>query len=835
MLDHDISAADARRLLSIDTGLGVGASDLDVPGPNGWTRRKFLQAVGLGVVGGATAGSFGPSALELLGFDPAEVWAATPIGPRDGVLVNIVLYGGNDGLDTVVPYTDGLYYNRRGSLAIAAGSVLPLDGAWGLNPNLPYMKYLWDIGQVGIVHGVGYPNPDLSHFTSMGTWMHGNLAGGTPTSGWIGRWHDQVAADRAEMAVATVGTGVPLHLQGFNRRALGIPYNGDLFGSGTDDHERRLYEGVKAFSAASSGNQWHDMYAGVMRSQIAVAADVAPVFQPEVTGAEFVRKMTIAARMINANLGFRVLDVGHDGFDNHDNQPNRHPQLLAELDAGIQAFYNTLSPAWRTNVTLMTMSEFGRTVHSNDSRGTDHGTSSVQFVIGTHVRGGHYGSAPSLDLPDRWDRLPHTVDFRSVFGTVLDGWMGAGSSSVLNGSFENLGFFRGAPGDPPPAGGGGVLPPATVSPPAGFVPMAPVRIVDTRFGIGVAVGAMGAQQMAKVPIANANGVPAGAVAVVANVTSVDATEPGFMTVYPGGTAMPKTSNVNIGPGRPVPNLVVMGIGADGCVDVYNSHGSSHCLVDVFGYFDPNGGDRFTPLAPQRLFDTRIGEGIRAGKIGSLSPVDIQVAGVKDIPSSGVTAVAINLTAAEPESPGWMRLRPTGEAVVNDTSNLNFFAGNVVPNLVICKLGANGQITLDGFGTGVHMIGDVFGYFGSGGSQIRTIPPARMLDTRIGMGAPQAPIGGATTARLVVAGQGVIPANATAVVLNLTATNVTGNTFVTLYPDGEQLPGTSNLNVFQGQTIANLAICQLGTDGAVQLASPLAACDVIADAFGYFVD
>lgn len=835
MLDHDISGTDARLLLS-----GDGA--LDVPGPNGWTRRRFLQAVGVGAVGGAALGTLGPSAAELLGFDPMEAWAASPLAPTDGVLVNIVLYGGVDGLNTVVPYTNGIYYDVRRGISIAPEEVLPLDGAWGLNPAMPYMKSLWDAGRVGIVHGVGYPNPDLSHFTSMAIWMHGNLAGGTPTSGWIGRWHDQVAADRAELAVGTVGWSVPLHLQGFDRRALGVPPNGDLFGSSSQAHDRRLYAGVREFSAAPAGRgQWHDLYANVLRTQIDAATEVAPVFSPEVTGSEFVRKMTVAARLVNANLGFRVLDVGLDGFDHHDNQPGQLTELLGQLDAGLRAFYDTLATRWARNVTLMTWSEFGRTVYSNDSAGTDHGTANVQFVIGSNVRGGHFGAAPSLAIQDRWDRLVHTVDFRSVFGSVLDGWLGSGSSSVLNGSFERLDLFTAAPGtDPssppaPPGGGGGVVPPIVVGPAAGFVPMSPVRILDTRDGTGgVRVGVMNPTEVVKVQVTNAHGIPAGATAVVANVTGVDASTPGFMTVFPGGASMPETSNLNTAPGRPVPNLVVMGIGPDGCVDVYNAFGTAHCLVDVFGYFQQGAGDRFTPVDPARLFDSRDGTGIRRGKVNGATPVDVDVAGSAGVPPSGATAVVLNFTVTEPDGPGWMRVRPAGEPIVNATSNVNFFAGDVVPNLVICKLGVDGRITVDGAPTDVHVVGDVYGYFGASGSSIHTISPNRLLDTRIGLGAPRTPVVGATTARLVVAGQGAIPANATAVVLNVTATNVAAASFVAVYPDGQVAPGTSSLNVSAGQTIANLVICRIGDGGAVQFANPVASCDVIADALGYFV-
>ena len=175
MLDPDISTPTPRRLLSQPDRLG------DVVGPDGWTRRKFLQAVGGGVLGGAAIGIARPTASVSVSSASTcrRRSPATPIGAHDGIVVIIVLYGGNDGLNTVVPYTNGSYYDVRGpsngNLAIPASQVLPLDGTFGLHPSLSYTKRLWDAGQVAIVHGVGYPNPDLSHFTSMAIWMNGQV------------------------------------------------------------------------------------------------------------------------------------------------------------------------------------------------------------------------------------------------------------------------------------------------------------------------------------------------------------------------------------------------------------------------------------------------------------------------------------------------------------------------------------------------------------------------------------------------------------------------------------------------------------------------------------
>jgi hypothetical protein len=316
------------------------------------------------------------------------------------------------------------------------------------------------------------------------------------------------------------------------------------------------------------------------------------------------------------------------------------------------------------------------------------------------------------------------------------------------------------------------------------------------------------------------------------VTAVQATTRTYFTVCPGSTTRPATSNLNAVPDRSVPNLVVMAVGSDGCIDVYNANGTAHCVVDVFGYFSTSAGDRFTAVQPGRLFDTRSGQGVRAGKLVDGRPLEIQVAGRAGVPKSGATAVVMNLTATEAESHGYLRVRPAGEASGN-TSNVNFAAGDTVPNLVLCKLGTGGKVVLESAGRGTHALADVFGYFGAGDA-LRTVAPARVLDTREGIGATVAPVGGGRVLKLTVAGRASVPASATAVVLNLTATNVTGRSYVSVWPFGGDAPGTSNLNVVPGRAIANLVVCRLGADGALSIANPRASCDVIADVLGYFV-
>jgi uncharacterized protein (DUF1501 family) len=827
MLDPDISTEDARRLLSQP----LGADEL---GPNGWTRRRFLQAVGAGVVGGAALGSMG---ADLIGGDVPEAWAGAPIGPNDGILITVLMYGGNDGLNTVVPYTNGLYYSQRGSLAIQPNQVLPLDGNFGLHPNLPYLKSLWDVGYVGIVHGVGYANPDLSHFTSMAIWMAGKYSGGATTSGWLGRWHDGQPANVADFRSTTIGSSVPLHLIGANRRAVGIPEYGGLFGTldtnaQTRAAQQRMFNGLRAMTTPAGRGTWHDMYTATMRTQLDIAAEVSPVFSPSPTGGDFAQKMTIAARLANANLGFRVIDVGLDGFDTHDGQAGDHNALMSQFDEGLAAFFATLSPTLRNKVTILTMSEFGRTPYSNESGGTDHGTSNVLFAIGSNVKGGFFGTPPSLAVPNRWSRLGHTLDFRSVYGSVLDGWMGGGGSTILGGAFENIGLFSAGPGDPPP---NPKDPPIIVqpTPPAELTSLTPVRIFDTRNGLGGRTGALGAAETWNFAMAGKFGIPNGATAVVLNLTAAEATSPTYVTAFPAGQTKPFTSNLNPVPGLVVPNMVTVRLGG-GAVAFYNNSGAVHLIADLVGYYTEGDSTGLSPLVPFRLMDTRDGTGGRATPLGSGESFDLQVTGRGGVPNSS-TAVALNVTVTGPTAPSYITVWPTGQTRPT-ASSVNMTTGQTVPNMVITKVGSKGKVSLFNFAGSSHVIVDVLGAFEPGGvGQYVAVNPARMLDTRDGIGAAKAPVGQtplnvSLTGRLGVPDEGV-----SAVLLNVTAVAPTASTYITVYPGGGTRPTASNLNVVAGQVIPNMVVARLGPGGEVLFYNNTGTVDIVADVVGYFTD
>ncbi len=827
MLDPDISTEDARRLLSQPLGD-------DERGPNGWTRRRFLQAVGAGVVGGAALASVG---ADLIGSDVPEAWAGAPIGANDGILINVVMYGGNDGLNTVVPYSNGLYYTQRGSLAIQPNQVLPLDANFGLHPNLPYLKSLWDIGYVGIVHGVGYPNPDLSHFTSMAIWMAAKYGAGAPTNGWLGRWHDGQPSNVADFRSTTIGSSVPLHLIGSTRRAVGIPEYGGLFGTlstdnGTRAAQLRMFNGMRAMAAPAGRGQWHDMFTSTLRTELDIAAEVSPVFDPSPTGGQFAQKMTIAARLANANIGFRVIDVGIDGFDTHDSQGGDHGSLMSQFDEGLAAFFATLSPTLRSKVTILTSSEFGRTAYSNDSGGTDHGTSNVLFAIGRNVKGGFYGVPPTLAVPNRWTRLGYTMDFRNVFGSVLDGWMGGGGSTILGGAFENLGLFSAGPGDPPP---NPKDPPIIVQPsaPSELTSLQPVRIFDTRDGTGGRLGALGPGETWTFPLAGKFGIDADAEIVVLNVTAVGATSPTYVTVFPAGQARPSTSNLNPVPGLVVPNMVTARM-SGGAISLYNYSGSVHLLADLVGFYSPGDSSGLRALVPARLLDTRDGTGGRSTSLGAGQSFDLQVTGRGGVPNNS-TAVALNVTVTEPTAPSYITVWPTGSPRPT-ASSVNMATGQTVPNMVISKVGANGRVSLFNYAGSSHVVVDVLGAFQPGGAgQYVAVTPARALDTRDGTGAARARVG-QTPLNVSLTGRLGVPENGvSAVLLNVTAVAPTASTFVTVYPGGSTRPTASNLNVVAGQVIPNMVLARLGAGGEVLFYNHSGTVDLVADVVGYFTD
>lgn len=421
----DLEYDEIQRLLSVPAA--------SVPGQV--TRRRFLQ----GALASAGAVSLLPSV-----FDPLAA-AATPVGPDEGILVVIQLGGGNDGLTMVPPRDDDRYRALRGSLAVT--SPLALSTRFGLHPSMPKLKARYDAGKVAVVQGIGQTGDDHSHFSSTATWMAGT-AGSSRSTGWLGRWLDDVPEATSGLRAVCIGPSIPLHLIGQRAVVTSLDTGGDLFGADTSiPTYRAAYETISAFGSGPTGTgAWGDELARSGALALDLSHRLDPLFTPPLRDDSLVSQLTLVARLINADLGVRVLGASQGSYDTHDRQLAEQPVLLAELDAAIEAFYAALDPSWTRRVTVMTFSEFGRRGAANASGGTDHGNSSTSLVIGDNVRGGFYGQAPDLaKLDGRGDPQTH-LDFRSLYASVVGGWLAADPAEVLGASYEDLKIFRGAPG-----------------------------------------------------------------------------------------------------------------------------------------------------------------------------------------------------------------------------------------------------------------------------------------------------------------------------------------------------------------------------------------------------
>jgi hypothetical protein len=373
--------------------------------------------------------------------------------------------------------------------------------------------------------------------------------------------------------------------------------------------------------------------------------------------------------------------------------------------------------------------------------------------------------------------------------------------------------------------------------PSQFVPITPVRVLDTRTGIGGNLVPLGPQTFTELGIAGVAGIPATDVtAVVLNVTAVDPTAPGYLTVTPSGVARPPVSNLNMVAGQTVPNLVTVKLGANGKVDVFNAFGTTDVVADAVGYYTTSGAvttGRFTPLAPKRVLDTRTGVGVggATAPLGAGRSIDLTVAGVDGVPASGVSAVALNVTVDQPTGSSYITVWPTGQARPLASTH-NVVAGLTVANLVLAKVGAGGRVSLyNAYGT-AHLIADVVGYFSAAGGRFVPLDPQRVVDTRVGLRTVRAAVGPLGVLTIPLVAGGPLPSSASGVVANLTAVNSTAPSYLTAWPAGTAQPLASALNPRVGVAVPNQAYLKLGAGGAVAVFNFAGSTDVLLDVFGY---
>jgi uncharacterized protein (DUF1501 family) len=402
------------------------------------TRRQF-------VVGGCAAGAGGAAALAVsqhpwarLAGRPSQTAAVTD---GKGILVLVTLYGGNDGLNTVIPYTDGHYLGGRPNLGFKPDQVLPLADGMALHPNLKGLKGLWDAKQLAIVRGVGYPNPVRSHFRSMDIWQSGS-PDPSVQSGWLGRWLDATGTD--PMRALSVGSTLPRLLAGDKQAGSAV-----TGGAMTSPGGARLAMALAALDApgqdraglaARVATEGSDLLK--VQHTLADLLGGSPHPNPQGTAGALAAQLDVVAQLIKAGSPTHVYQVSMGGFDNHSHEKAIHSRLMTELDDAIIGFFKALpSDSKATGVVLMTYSEFGRRVAENASGGTDHGTAAPLFVVGPRVKGGRfYGDQPSLTALDQGD-LHFTTDFRSVYATVLAGAVGVDPAVTLGRGFPPLAFL----------------------------------------------------------------------------------------------------------------------------------------------------------------------------------------------------------------------------------------------------------------------------------------------------------------------------------------------------------------------------------------------------------
>lgn len=382
-------------------------------------RREFL----------ATAGG-----VALTAWLPRGALAAG-IGRYDNLLILVELKGGNDGLNTVVPFADPEYYNLRPRIAIPRDQVLQLDAGTGLHPALQPLMALWQNRELAVVQSVGYPGANLSHFRSIEIWDTASKSDQYLSDGWLTRAFAGAPVPRSFAADGVVvGSNEMGPLAGAGTRALALTNTEQFL------RQARLAggEGVARNPALAHILK---VERDVMQAAANIGANVA--LRSEFPNHAFGNALKTAAQVVASKAGVAVIKVSLNGFDTHSGQQGTQQRLLRELAEGLVAMRAAMQEIGRWDSTLMmTYCEFGRRPRENQSGGTDHGTANAHFVTGGRVRGGFYGLAPVLARLDGNGNLPFAVDFRDLYATALGRWWGVNAAPALNGTFAPVDLLR---------------------------------------------------------------------------------------------------------------------------------------------------------------------------------------------------------------------------------------------------------------------------------------------------------------------------------------------------------------------------------------------------------
>lgn len=392
-------------------------------------RRRFLTR----------SIAFGSSAAMPMVFNRAL--AAEPANER--ILVVLELSGGNDGLNTLVPYGDDMYYRHRPNLGIKPDKVRKIDDHYGFSPGMAGFERLYKDGKLAVIHGCGYDDPSFSHFTSMAYW-HTAAPNSGEEYGWLGRLGDAVAPKYQPNTIVNIDISQSLAV----KSRVHVPV---VF----DDPERFLRKGSfqnrpildSVIDAPDDGNPTRAFLRDTARSALDSSSMVRQAWSNYKTPVDYgiyPVHLTKVASLIHAGFPTRLYYVAYryNAFDTHVQQADLHQRLLTYVSDAVAGFMRDMERIGKADqVAMMLFSEFGRRVPENANLGTDHGTANNIFVLGKGVKGGHYGDRVSLSKLDAGDNLIHTTDFRRAYATMIDGWLGMPADAVLKGQFKPFPVF----------------------------------------------------------------------------------------------------------------------------------------------------------------------------------------------------------------------------------------------------------------------------------------------------------------------------------------------------------------------------------------------------------
>ncbi len=356
------------------------------------------------------------------------------------ILVVLELSGGNDGLNTVVPFRNDDYYRLRPKIGIKEDQLRKIDDDWGLNSGMAGMERLYKDGRMAVIHGVGYPQPSFSHFNSMAYW-HTAAPNSGASYGWVGRLADVLLPEGTPNAIINIDATQSLAVN--SRKHVPVVF---------DDPDRFLPKGTPHDEAAALAeavaNPSQGFLHGVARSARDASAKVRDAWSSYKSSVDYglidldLPKIT---SLIEARMPTRLYYTSfrNNIFDTHVQQPNQHARLLTYFSDAVSAFMQDIERIGRADdVMVLVFSEFGRRAAENTNLGTDHGTANVMFAIGNGVRGGHYGTPPNLSKLDHTDNLIYTTDFRQVLASVIEDWLKyPKASDVLNGNYDKIPAF----------------------------------------------------------------------------------------------------------------------------------------------------------------------------------------------------------------------------------------------------------------------------------------------------------------------------------------------------------------------------------------------------------